>query len=83
MPTVLNLKGYRVAVHTNDHRPAHVHVTGNDGEAEFDLHCPDGPPELTAVYGTMTKTRARKIEKGLIADLDTLCAKWREIHGDY
>ncbi|MCY4396412.1 MAG: DUF4160 domain-containing protein [Rhodospirillaceae bacterium] len=38
MPTVLRLDGLRVVIYPNDHRPAHVHVVGGDGEAVFDLH---------------------------------------------
>ena len=34
----------------NDHRPAHVHVIGRDGEAVVKLNCPDGPPELRESY---------------------------------
>ncbi|WP_199271807.1 DUF4160 domain-containing protein [Pseudoduganella flava] len=36
----------RVVIYPNDHRPAHVHVIGPGCEAVFDLHCPEGPPEL-------------------------------------
>lgn len=51
MPTVLRFDGWRVVIYPNDHRPAHVHVKGARGEAVFDLHCPDGPPELRETYG--------------------------------
>src|SRR3546814_12554455 len=51
MPTVLRIDGLRVVIYPNDHRPAHVHVKGADGEAVFILHCTDGPPELRASYG--------------------------------
>lgn len=46
MPTVLRMGDLRVVIYPNDHRPAHVHVIGSDGEAVFNLHCPEGPPEL-------------------------------------
>src|SRR3546814_9759519 len=51
MPTVLRIDGLRVVIYPNDHRPAHVHVKGADGEAVFILHCTDGPPELRESYG--------------------------------
>ena len=46
MPVVYRLGGLRVMIWPNDHRPAHVHVKGAQGEAVFYLNCPDGPPEL-------------------------------------
>src|SRR3546814_13527668 len=51
MPTVLRIDGLRVVIYPNDHRPAHVHVKGADGEAVFILHCTDGPPALRESYG--------------------------------
>ena len=51
MPTVLRIGGLRVVIWPNDHRPAHVHVKGADGEAVFNLHCPGGPPALRESYG--------------------------------
>jgi hypothetical protein len=51
MPTVLRFPGPRVVIYPNDHRTAHVHVIGGGCEAAFDLHCPDGPPELRENYG--------------------------------
>ena len=42
MPTVHRYDGLRVVIYPNDHRPAHVHVKGADGEAVFILHCPEG-----------------------------------------
>lgn len=50
MPTVLRIDGLRVVIYPNDHRPAHAHVIGREGEAVFILHCPDGPPELRESY---------------------------------
>ncbi|MBP8973314.1 MAG: DUF4160 domain-containing protein [Anaerolineae bacterium] len=82
MPTVLRLDGLRVVIYPNDHRPAHVHVTGADGEAVFILNCPEGPPNLREVYGFSRQDVAR-IESNLVAHLATLCRKWSEIHGRY
>ncbi len=41
----------RVVIYPNDHRPVHVHVIGGGREAVFDLHCPEGPPEIRENYG--------------------------------
>ena len=81
MPTVLRTNGLRVVVHTNDHRPAHVHVMGNGCEAVFNLHCPDGPPELRENFGFGHRELSR-IEAELIGVLAQLCEEWRNIHGD-
>src|SRR3546814_10299414 len=51
MPTVLRIKGLRVVIFPNDHRPAHVHIDGGHRAAAFVLNCPDGPAELRENYG--------------------------------
>jgi hypothetical protein len=43
MPTVLRIGRLRATIYPNDHRPAHVHVIGREGEAVFLLNCPRGP----------------------------------------
>jgi hypothetical protein len=80
MPTVLIIFGLRVVIYPNDHRPVHVHVIGDGREAVFNLHCPDGPPILRENYGFSSKALA-KIAHGLMLNMETLCARWREIHG--
>lgn len=82
MPTVLRLDGLRVVIYSADHRPAHVHVIGAEGEAVFVLNCPDGPPHLRESYGFSRHDELR-ILKGLAAHLSVLCPKWSEIHGDF
>jgi hypothetical protein len=80
MPTVLRLDGLRVTIYPNDHRPAHVHVIGAGREAVFDLHCPDGPPELRENFGLL-RQEATRIAAGLAAHLAALCQSWERIHG--
>jgi hypothetical protein len=46
MPTVLRRGRLRIVIYLADHRPAHVHAIGPDGEAVFNLNCPSGPSEL-------------------------------------
>ncbi len=82
MPTVLRIDGMRVVIWPNDHRPAHVHVKGGGGEAVFNLHCPDGPPELRESYG-FKLAEVNRIEDALVDVIATLCDEWRTIHGDY
>jgi hypothetical protein len=82
MPTVLRFDGLRVVIYPHDHRPAHVHVWGDGGEAVFFLNCPDGPPELREVRGFDRRRLGRIIEK-LRPRVAELCEGWRAIHGDH
>lgn len=81
MPTVLRFNGLRVVVYPNDHRPAHVHVIGAGKEAVFNLQCPSGPVDLRENYG-FSRLEIRHIEQALEQALLTLCAAWRNIHGE-
>jgi hypothetical protein len=82
MPTVHRLDGLRVVIYPNDHRPAHVHVRGADGEAVFFLNCPGGPPELRESYGFSLR-EVNRIARALESALTRLCTEWRSIHGRY
>ena len=48
--TVCHRAGLHVVFHSNDHRPAHVHVMGDGKEAVFTPHCPQGPSKLRNSY---------------------------------
>lgn len=82
MPTVHRFDGLRFVIYPNDHRPAHVHVKGTDGEAVFFLNFPGGPPELRESYGFNLR-EVNRIEQVLVVVLTTLCKEWRSIHGRY
>ena len=77
---MLHIFGLRVVIDANDHRPAHVHVMGNGCEAVFNLHCPQGPPELRENYGFPEKV-LKNIAAALAVNTALLCAKWGKIHG--
>jgi hypothetical protein len=80
MPTILRVGGFRIAIYSSDHRPAHVHVVGHGGEAVFDLNCPKGPPALREVYGLFRSAVAHV--RAVVADeLLVLCVAWEAIHG--
>lgn len=81
MPTVLRSNGFKLVIYTHDHQPPHVHVIGNDGDAVFNLNCPDGPPELRELY--IRQRKANLIRQILIDHLPELCRKWSEIHDDH
>ncbi|MDR2195117.1 MAG: DUF4160 domain-containing protein [Gallionellaceae bacterium] len=82
MPTIHRFNGLRVVIYPNDHRPAHVHVKGADGEAVFILHCPFGSPELRENYG-LSRLALEQIKDALAAMLSALCMEWSKIHGYY
>jgi hypothetical protein len=80
MVTVDRIGGRRVVIYPNDHRPAHVHVIGNDCEAVFKLNCPEGPSELRENYG-FSESELSKIKTALEERMAHLCAEWSKIHG--
>ena len=82
MPTVARFRGFRAAIPVNEHRPAHVHVTGSGGKAVFNLNCPSGPPILREAAG-LTRAELGGIANELAKRLLSLCRKWKRIHGDY
>jgi hypothetical protein len=81
MPTLLRFNGLRVVIYPNDHRPAHVHVIGPDGEAVFILNAPDGPVALRESVG-FRLAEIQRIETALNGHLIDLQAAWDHIHGD-
>lgn len=80
MSTVARIRGLRIVIYPNDHRPAHVHVLGSGLEAVFKLNCPKGPPELRENYG-FSRPDVNRIQADLAEQLTHLCAKWGETHG--
>jgi hypothetical protein len=81
VPTLLTLGNVRVAIHSNDHPPPHVHAIGRDGaRARFELTCPDGPVRLMEQAG-FRPAEITRIGGAVAAELEAICAKWREIHG--
>lgn len=71
-----------MAIYSNDHRPAHVHVIGGGKEASFQLHCPHGPPELRGSRGFGFR-EVNRIGEALARSLAMLCEEWSNIHGRY
>ena len=80
MPTVLRIGALRVAVYPNDHRPAHVHVIGNDHEAVFTLNDPSGLVAIRENYGFSSRDLVR-IQGVLEENLAALLSAWESIHG--
>ena len=82
MPVVYRIGGLRVVIWPNDHRPAHVHVIGPNGEAVFILNCPEGPPELRERFGFRLR-EANEIAEALMGAIPALCEEWSKVHGSY
>lgn len=80
MPTVLRHGRLRIMIYPADHRPAHVHAIGPDGEAVFNLNCPAGPSELRENYGFKGRTLA-VFERLINGHISGLCRAWEAIHG--
>ena len=82
MQTVMRIGALRVVIFPNDHRPSHVHVVGAEGEAVYNLRCPDGPPELRENFG-LKRSDVGGVKDALAAELSRLCAEWSAIQGDF
>lgn len=81
MSTILRFRGLRVVIYANDHRPAHVHVIGQDSEARIALGDEGDKPRLMTNEGVSRREVAEALlEVGRNRDL--LMQRWREIHGD-
>lgn len=77
MPTLVRQNGFQVMIHTDDHRPAHVHCY-RDGR-------------LVAVrLSDLSVVKLRRASRRDISDAlqivaehhDRLAQAWREIHGE-
>lgn len=82
MPTVHRFDGLRVAIDTDDHPPAHIHVIGAGREVIFDLNCPYGPPEVRRSRN-LRPALANRIRAHLTRHIRRLCEEWIKLHGDY
>ena len=78
MITVLKAAGLRVAIFSNDHEPAHVHVFG-DGDGKINLTGDRGPHFVW--INRMNRGEARRALELVVANREELLARWRKIHG--
>ena len=80
MPTVLRIRGVRVFIYPDDHRPQHVHLFAAGKEAVFELNCPDGSPTLRDNKG-FSLVETRRLSTALEPHVTMLCQAWETIHG--
>ena len=79
MVVVHRALGFRIVIYTQDHEPAHVHVTG-PGRAKINLLGPDGCPEVVDVVG-IKKSDMRRLLTEVTEHQDRLMREWERIHG--
>lgn len=70
----------RFVIYTLDHRPAHVHVIGPDGQARIDLGAVSNIPEVMSNAG-LAATDLRRAFREVIVERARLIEAWRAIHG--
>lgn len=71
--------GFRFVIYTQDHEPAHVHVTGA-GQAKINLLGRDGRPELVYSIG-ISRADLRRIMNEVATEHARLLTEWERIHG--
>jgi len=79
MVVVHRAHGFRIVIYTQDHKPAHVHVTG-PGRAKINLLGPDGRPEVVDVVG-IKNSDMRRLLTEVTEHRDRLMREWERIHG--
>ena len=71
--------GYRFVIYTQDHEPAHVHVTGA-GQAKINLIGANGLPELVYSIG-ISRPDGRKLMAEALKRQAEFLGEWERIHG--
>ncbi|QEE47102.1 DUF4160 domain-containing protein [Rhizobium sp. WL3] len=71
--------GFRFVIYTQDHEPAHVHVTGA-GQAKINLLGRDGRTELVYSIG-ISRADLRRIMNEVATEQARLLTEWERIHG--
>lgn len=77
MPTVLRERGFRFAINTDDHPPAHVHVFNGGNEMVIELE------ETIRIRDNWGFNRREQATAKLIVsdNVKNLILEWRRIHG--
>jgi hypothetical protein len=83
MATLRSLNGRRYFTYSNDHVPAHIHVSTASGKAKFELSCPSGPCKCVLAQRGLSDPELNSIRKEIDAMLSDCCLHWRTHHGPY
>ena len=78
MPTVFRVDGFQIRIYhpPREHAPAHVHVLKGAGEVSVNL----APVAVRKEYGMRAADIVRAV-RIVEANVNTLRAKWRAMHG--
>jgi hypothetical protein len=79
VPTLFRVGSYRVMVFFNDHRPAHVHVTGPGGRAKFALGATPNDVALVESDGIRAAS-LRQIAAAIIERHQECLENWKKHH---
>lgn len=79
MVTIHREHGFRFAILTDDHEPAHVHVYG-DGEMKVEIKGADGFPVMIWQVG-FKKSDLRRVMDVVRDRQEEFLSKWIGIHG--
>ena len=71
--------GFRFVIYTQDHEPAHIHITGA-GQAKINLLGQNGKPELVYNIG-INRADLRRILNEVAVEQARLLNEWERIHG--
>jgi len=77
VPTVFSQDGFRFFFYSNDHKPIHIHVRYQDGEAVFDV---EEGVDLRESYGLKVSALS-KAEELVGAHRELIIEKWHEYFG--
>lgn len=80
MPTVMRQGGFRVAINTDDHEPAHVHFVGSDGIVIINLNAIGEKPIVRKQIG-LKKSEVAKALRIAAEHQAELLEHWRQVHG--
>jgi hypothetical protein len=71
--------GFRFVIYTQDHEPAHIHITG-PGQAKINLPGPDDGPELVYSIG-IKRPDMRRLIAEVVLHRSEFLKEWERIHG--
>lgn len=77
MPTIKTVSGARIALHTDDHRPAHVHVIHE--KKQIRLQISDAEP--MDPIGSFHPRVLRDVQEWLRLNRDIVVEEWAKYHG--
>lgn len=83
MATIINLNGRRYYTYSNDHPPAHVHVSTASGRAKFVINCPGGPVRCVKSARGFSDPELNAIKKEIAEMLSKCCQHWKDHHGAF